>query len=88
MKTYSIVKSQNEGVNYVIMQHQYSCFEEGRSALPSVVLCECDSIEFAYKILESLQYMEEKPYGPCGSCGDFIDNVFEECPLCGNDPSA
>lgn len=81
--TYSIVKSQQPGVAYVVMQHRHSSFNEGKADTPSVVICECDSLEMAEVIVKALRYFKDKPYGACGTCLQLIDDVFETCPYCG-----
>tara|TARA_Y100001973_G_C5192048_1_gene331621 strand:+ start:1421 stop:1678 length:258 start_codon:yes stop_codon:yes gene_type:complete len=83
VETYSIVKSTDEGVAYVVMQHRNSSFNEGKAETPSVVICECDTLEMATKVAEALSYFKDKPYGACGSCLQLIDDVFDTCPYCG-----
>ncbi len=55
MKTFSVVKSENVDVAFVVMMHQHAEFEQGKVDRPSVVLCECDTIEHANIVLQALR---------------------------------
>ena len=55
MKNFSVVKSENVDVAFVIMMHQHAEFEQGKVDRPSVVLCECDTVEHAMMVLQALR---------------------------------
>jgi hypothetical protein len=59
VKTFSIVKSENVDVAFVIMMHQHAEFEQGKVDRPSVVLCECDTVEHANIVLQALRASEK-----------------------------
>ena len=55
---YSIVKSEDVGVAYVIMQHQHKLYNQGEVDRPSVVIGECDTLSMANKIVSALTLAE------------------------------
>ena len=73
---YSVVKSENKGVGYVIMQHQHEEYERGAVNLPSIVVCECDTRDMAELVLQALEVFSKKWQEKTKE----VDN----CPYCGS----
>ena len=58
MRKYTVQRAENKDFGYVVIRHQHEDYKRGKVKLPSVFVCQCDTIGMANEVILAMEALE------------------------------